>query len=204
MDRYAYRRIVLIAVILAAFAVIVGKLFYIQIIDRKYRVNAENNALKYETRYPARGLIRDRDGRIIVGNKISYDIMVTPAVIKEPFDTAAFCQIFDVDTAYVKGRFREWRLYRRKIGYQPQVLLKQVPAQQYSVFAEQLERFPGFDGVPRTARTYNYHAGGNLLGYISEVDADYIRKNPEYRSGDYAGKTGMEEAFERSFMRCDL
>ena len=198
MDRYAYRKIVLIAFILAAFAVIVGKLFYIQIIDRRYRLNAENNALKYETRYPARGLIRDRDGRVIVGNKISYDIMVTPAVIKEPFDTAAFCRIFEVDTAYVKARFREWRLYRRKIGYQPQVLLKQVPAQQYSVFAEQMERFPGFDGVPRTARTYNYHAGGNLLGYISEVDADYIRKNPEYRSGDYAGKTGMEEAFEQT------
>ena len=198
MDRYAYRKIVLIAAILAVFAIIVGKLFYIQIIDRKYRVNAENNAFKYETRYPARGLIRDRDGRIIVGNKISYDILVTPAVIKEPFDTVAFCRIFDIDTAYVNARFREWRLYRRKIGYQPQVLLKQVPAQQYSVFAEQLERFPGFDGVPRTARTYNYHAGGNLLGYISEVDADYIKKNPEYRSGDYAGKTGMEEAFEET------
>ena len=198
MDRYAYRKIVLIAAILVAFAIIVGKLFYIQIIDRKYRVNAENNAFKYETRYPARGLIRDRDGRIIVGNKISYDILVTPAVIKEPFDTVAFCWIFDIDTAYVNARFREWRLYRRKIGYQPQVLLKQVPAQQYSVFAEQLERFPGFDGVPRTARTYNYHAGGNLLGYISEVDADYIKKNPEYRSGDYAGKTGMEEAFEET------
>ena len=198
MDRYAYRKIVLIAAILVAFAIIVGKLFYIQIIDRKYRVNAENNAFKYETRYPARGLIRDRDGRIIVGNKISYDILVTPAVIKEPFDTVAFCRIFDIDTAYVNARFREWRLYRRKIGYQPQVLLKQVPAQQYSVFAEQLERFPGFDGVPRTARTYNYHAGGNLLGYISEVDADYIKKNPEYRSGDYAGKTGMEEAFEET------
>ena len=134
MDRYAYRKIVLIAFILAAFAVIVGKLFYIQIIDRRYRLNAENNALKYETRYPARGLIRDRDGRVIVGNKISYDIMVTPAVIKEPFDTAAFCRIFEVDTAYVKARFREWRLYRRKIGYQPQVLLKQVPAQHDILF----------------------------------------------------------------------
>ncbi|MBQ7639489.1 MAG: penicillin-binding protein 2 [Bacteroidales bacterium] len=198
MDRFSYRKVVLIAVILAVFAVIVGKLFYIQIIDRKYRVNAENNALKYETRYPARGLIRDRDGRIIVGNKISYDIMVTPAVIKEPFDTVAFCRIFDVDTAFVKARFREWRLYRSKIGHQPQVLLKQVPARQYSVFAEQMEQFPGFDGIPRTARTYNYHAGGNLLGYISEVDADYIKKNPEYRSGDYAGKTGMEEAFEQT------
>ena len=198
MDRNSYRKVVLIAVILAIFAVIVGKLFYIQIIDRKYSVNAENNALKYETRYPARGLIRDRDGRIIVGNKISYDILVTPAVIKEPFDTLAFCRIFEVDTAYVNAKFREWRLYRRKIGHQPQVLLKQVSAQQYNIFAEQMERFPGFDGIPRTARTYNYHAGGNLLGYISEVDADYIKKNPEYRSGDYAGKTGMEEAFERT------
>ena len=197
MDRLSYRKNVLTVILGVAFAVLVGKLFYIQIIDRRYRINAENNALKYETRYPARGLIRDRDGRVIVGNKISYDILVTPAAITEPFDTVAFCRIFGVDTAYVCSKFREYRLYRRRIGYQSLPLLKQVSALQYGEFAEQMDRFPGFEGVPRTTRTYNYKAGGNLLGYTSEVDADFIRRNPEYRSGDFAGRTGMEGAFEK-------
>ena len=195
MDINSDRKDVLLIGVLAIFALIVIKLFFIQIINSEYRESAQNNALKFETRYPARGLIRDREGRIIVGNKITYDIHVTPYNVPE-FDTLEFCRIFDIDTSFINERFRFYRAIRRKIGYQSVTLLKQISGEQYNVFVEKGYMFPGFEGVPRTSRTYNYNAGGNLLGYISEVDQDYIRKHPEYRSGDYAGRTGMEEAYE--------
>lgn len=195
MDVNSDRKGILIAATLIVFAIIIVKLFVIQILNPEYRLSAENNALKYETRYPARGLIKDREGRVIVGNKITYDIQVTPHYVKE-FDTLEFCRIFGVDTSFVNEKFRYYREYRRKIGYQSMTILKQVSGEQYNMFIEKAFMFQGFSGTPRTSRTYNYNAGGNLLGYISEVDQNYINKHPEYRSGDYAGRTGMEEAYE--------
>ena len=195
MGSFKSRRTVVAAAIILVFAVIAFRLFQVQILDKEYRITAENNALKYETIYPARGRILDRNGQVIVDNKISYDIMVTPFDVKE-FDTLAFCRIFDLDTAFVKDKFREYRLYRRKIGYQSLVFKHQVTSEQYNMFIEKSFLFPGFTGVPRTSRSYPYEGGGNLFGYISEVDADYIKDHPEYKSGDYVGKTGMEEAYE--------
>lgn len=189
------RKSVLVLAIFIVFAIIGGRLFCLQVLNTRYRVTAENNALKYEIRYPARGLLKDRNGNILVGNRIVYDIMVTPRDMP-PFDTVEFCTIFGLDTAFMHSKFREYRLYRSRIGYQTLTLLKQVPAEQYHIFAEKSFMFPGFSATPRTTRTYPYQAAGNLVGYLSEVDADFIREHPEYRSGDYAGRTGMEEAYE--------
>ena len=195
MDRYKNRRSILAAAVVLVFAVMAFRLFQVQILDKEYRVTAENNALKYETIYPARGRILDRNGEVLVDNKLTYDIMVTPFDV-QPFDTLALCRIFDLDTAFVKDKFREYRLYRRRIGYQSLVFKRQVTSEQYNMFIEKSFLFPGFTGVRRTSRSYPYAGGGNLFGYISEVDADYIKEHPEYRSGDYVGKTGMEEAYE--------
>ena len=195
MDAFRSRRHVVVIAIILVFGVIAFRLFKVQILDKDYRVTAENNALKYETLYPARGRILDRNGEVLVDNRLSYDIMVTPFDVKE-FDTLAFCRIFDLDTAVVHEKFREYRLYRRKIGYQTLVFKRQVSSEQYNVFIEKSFMFPGFTGVPRTQRTYPREGGGNLFGYISEVDAAYIKDHPDYKSGDYVGKTGMEEAYE--------
>ncbi|MDD2594534.1 MAG: penicillin-binding transpeptidase domain-containing protein [Bacteroidales bacterium] len=195
MAVFLEKKNILITGIAVAFLVIVIRLFNVQIIDKSYRINADNNALKYETRYPARGLILDRNGDIIVGNKITYDIMVTPVEV-EAFDTLQFCKILSIDTSFVKEKFRDYKLYRRKVGFQTLTFLKQVSNEQYNMFIEQLYKFPGFSAIPRLARTYPFNAGGNLLGYVSEVDANYLKRNPSYKMGDYAGKTGMEEAYE--------
>lgn len=195
MSQFQRRRSIIAAAIILIFSVMAFRLFKVQILDKGYRITAENNALKYETIYPARGRILDRNGNVLVDNKLTYDIMVTPYDVKE-FDTLAFCRIFELDTAFVREKFREYRLYRKRIGYQTLVFKRQVTGEQYNMFIEKNFLFPGFSGVPRTSRTYPFNAGGNLLGYISEVDAAYIREHPQYRSGDYVGKTGMEEAYE--------
>jgi penicillin-binding protein 2 len=189
------RKNVLLFSIIIVFTLIVVRLFNIQIISKYYRINAENNALKYETLYPARGLILDRNGQILVSNKITYDIMVTPVEVAE-FDTLEFCSIFGIDTSFVNSKFREYRKYRSRIGFQTLPFIKQVSGEHYNIFIEKQYKFPGFSGTPRTIRTYPFNAGGNLYGYISEVDAAYIKNNPEYKQGDYAGRTGMEMAYE--------
>ncbi len=186
---------VLIIGVLAVGVILILQLFNLQILNDQYKITAENNAYKYVTRYPVRGLIMDRNGNTLVGNKNTYDIMVTPIEVKE-FDTLDFCSIFNLDTLEVRAKFKEYRKYRRRIGYQALTFLKQVSNVQYSIFMEKAYKFPGFSAVSRTARNYPFAAGANLFGYVTEVDADFIKKNPEYKSGDYVGASGLEKSYE--------
>jgi len=187
-----------LAIGLCVFALIlIGRLFQIQLIDKEYKDLSRANAMVHVPIYPTRGLIKDRNGKILVGNKVCYDILVTPIEITEQFDTLTFCSIFGVDREFMREKFKEFKRYRKRIGYQSIVLIKQVEPETYMKFAEVEMKFPGFRGQARTVRQYPYNAGGNLLGYVSEVDKAYIDKHPgEYKSGDYAGKTGIEAARE--------
>lgn len=177
--------------------ILIAKLFSIQILDDRYKLAADNNSLAYNTIYPNRGIIHDRNGRILVGNKVSYDLMVTPREV-EPFDTLTFCEVLGVTPEFVREKMQEYRKFRSRIGWRTVVMLKQIPKETYMRFAEMEYKFPGFRGQARSIREYPYNAGGNLLGYVSEVDAQFIEKHEgEYQSGDYAGKTGIEAAREK-------
>ena len=181
-----------------AAAILLAKIFSIQIIHDEYKISSDNNSMVYETIYPTRGIIYDRNGDILVGNKTAYDIIVTPREV-QPFDTLALAEALDVDVEFIRERMAYYRKYRSSIGYQSQTMIKQVPPQTYMKFAEVQYKFPGFKGQLRSIRDYPIDAGGNLLGYVSEVDADYLRQHPgEYRSGDYIGRTGIEAAREKN------
>ena len=178
-------------------AILIIRLFSIQIIEDKYKMDAENNSMVYSTIYPTRGIINDRNGNILVGNKVAYDLLVTPREVEE-FDTVTFCQVLDVPIEFIREKMDEYRKNRRKIGYQSVVMLKQIEPERYMRFAEVAYKFPGFRGQARSIRDYPFNAGGNLLGYVSEVNQRYIEQHPgEYRSGDYAGQTGIEAAREK-------
>ena len=180
-----------------AAGILITKLFVIQILNDKYKRDASNNSMVYETIYPTRGIIYDRNGKIIVGNTVSYDILVTPREVK-PFDTLQLAESLGVSADLIREKMAEYRKNRSRIGYQTVVMLKKIPPENYMQFAELQYKFPGFRGQMRSIRSYPFNAGGNLLGYVSEVDADFIKKHPgEYRSGDYAGKTGIEAAREQ-------
>ncbi len=176
--------------------ILIARIFYIQIVDDRYKIDASNNSMVYDIIYPTRGVIYDRNGKIIVGNKVAYDILVTPKEVKE-FDTLLLAGVLDVEPDFIRGKMAEYRKNRRRIGYQSVIMMKQLSAEKYMKFSEIQYKFPGFKGQVRSIRDYPFNAGGNLLGYVSEVDQAYLDRHPgEYRSGDYAGKTGLEAARE--------
>lgn len=180
-------------------AVLVVKLFSIQILDDKYKESADNQAMVYQTIYPSRGIIYDRNGKILVSNRVVYDIIITPReMARIEFDTLALAKALDIEVDFIKEKFEYYRKYRSRIGWQSQMFVRQVSPEAYARFAEIQYKFPGFRGVPRTTRDYQINAGGNLLGYCSEVDDAYMARHPgEYRKGDYAGRTGIEAAMEK-------
>ena len=178
-------------------AILVGRLFQIQILDGSYKRDSSNNSMIYETIYPPRGIIYDRDGRVLVGNKVCYDILVTPREVTA-FDTLALADALGVTPEFVRERMSYYRERRRSIGYQTLTFVKQLSVERYMRFAETAYAFPGFRGQVRSIREYPFDAGGNLLGYMGEVNAAKIKAEPEaYKAGDYIGKTGLEAIREK-------
>ena len=176
---------------------LLGRIFSLQILNNRYKEKASSNATIYETIYPTRGIIYDRNGQILVGNKVAYDIMVSPRLVKD-FDTLALAAVLNVEPEFIREKMAEFHRRRSSIGWQEVALLRMVPAETYMRLDEVKYKFPGFRGQVRSIRDYPFNAGGNLLGYVSEVNQDYIRRHSgEYVSGDYAGMTGIEAAREK-------
>ncbi len=192
-DAFINRKYVIMALFVLASLVLIIRLFVIQVVKDSYRLSADNNVLRYVTQYPARGLIYDRNGKLIVFNQAAYDLMVVPAQISK-FDTTAFCNLLEISQSTFHERMKSAINYSRRA---PSVFLKQMSAPTYARFQEKMFLFPGFYVQPRTLRNYSKPVASHVLGYVSEVDDGIIKKDPYYKPGDYIGKSGIEEAYEK-------
>ncbi|HOO42765.1 MAG TPA: penicillin-binding transpeptidase domain-containing protein [Bacteroidales bacterium] len=195
MENRAREKNIIIAFFVICLLILLGRLVFLQLVNKEYKVTASNNVLRYEIIYPSRGLIYDRNGDIMVGNQSAYDIMITPREV-EPFDTTGFCSIFHLSREQMDEMLAQIDSRRRAIGYQSVIFLRQVSKEQYTRFLEKAHRFPGFSVQTRSVRNYPTAICGNMLGYIIEADASFLEKNKEYRLGDYIGRTGLEEYYE--------
>ncbi len=172
------------------------KLFMLQIVEQSYKLSASNNVLRYIPQYPARGLIYDRNGDLIVCNQAAYDLMVIKNEVKA-FDTTEFASILGINIDQIRASFSQIKRIKGYSPYKPSVFLKQISSKTYAVLQEKLYKFPGFDVQPRTLRTYPNKIAGHLFGYVGEVDEDMIAKNPYYQLGDYIGINGLEKSYEK-------
>ncbi|MCU0377841.1 MAG: penicillin-binding protein 2 [Bacteroidales bacterium] len=191
-DRYANRKYFIMALAIAAAAILIIRLFYIQIIDKTYRTSAANNVLRHITQYPARGLVYDRNGELIVYNQAAYDLLVVP-VQTSAFDTARFIEILGIDMKDFRDRMKAAVSYSRRA---PSVFMKMISSEAYGLLQEELYRFPGFYVQARTLRKYTKPVAAHLLGYVGEVDDKLIAQDSYYKSGDYIGVSGIEKSYE--------
>lgn len=189
---YANRRFVIIGIFVLVGLVFVIRLFYVQLLADKYFLSANNNVLRYITQYPARGLIYDRNGKLLVYNEAAYDMMVVPRQVKQ-MDTAEFCRLLEIDITTFRDRLMQAKRYSQ---YRPSVFTQQISREQYAVLQEKLFRFPGFFVQPRTLRKYTYPIAAHTLGYVGEVNQRTIEQDPYYKPGDYIGINGIERAYE--------
>jgi len=192
-DSFINRKYVIMALVVLATMCLLVRLFIIQVIKNTYRLSADNNVLRYVTQYPARGLIYDRNGKLIVFNQAAYDLMVIPAQTSK-FDTTGFCDLLGISGDLFRKQMKAAINYSRRA---PSVFLKQVSDEMYARFQEKMFSYPGFYVQPRTLRKYSKPVAAHVLGYVSEVDDGITRKDPYYKPGDYIGKSGIEEAYEK-------
>jgi penicillin-binding protein 2 len=178
--------------------IIISRLFSLQIVNKKYSVMANEQGRFRKVVYPNRGILFDRKGRAVLRNTVIYDLMVTPTKLyRMHLDTANLCRILNIDT----GEFRE-RIITAIIknrSYRPSVFESSLSEEKIARINESMYKLvPAFYLQERPVRDYPFDAAGNVLGYLSEVSPNFLKKHDGegYQLGDYVGQTGLERTYE--------
>lgn len=187
-------------VVMASFAVIgvifIIRLFYIQVIDDTWKTRAEEIVQGKKTVKPARGLIYDRNGEVLVATAPVYSLLVTPNKIKN-IDTIKMCQLLSL----TKSEFLE-KIDAASTGYNKpfleSVFEKNISEDDFSKIAPLMMNFKGFRFEINSERFYPPAIAAHMLGYISEVDGDMLEKDTTnyYRARDQIGRSGIEKYYE--------
>lgn len=176
----------------------VVRLFSLQIGDGRYKESADSNAFLRRVIYPARGLVYDRNDRLIVLNKPAYDVMLIPKDVA-PFDTALLCKVLNITPEQLREKWADMKDTHKNPGYSAytqQKLITHLSQEDYGRLQEKLYMFPGFFIQNRSVREYSTVAGANILGNIREVSAGDIERDRYYKRGDYTGDLGIEKSYE--------
>lgn len=174
------------------------RLLNLQVVDSKYKDAADSNAFLRKVVYPSRGIIYDRNGKVVVYNRPAYDVMMIPRDVKD-FDTLDLCRTLGITYEQLVGRLRDMkdrRLNPSYSSYSPQPFLTQLSVEEYGKLQEKMYRYPGFFIQKRILRDYNYKCAANVLGNIREVNSRDIERDPYYQPGDITGDLGIERSYE--------
>lgn len=183
--------------IIALFFVVVAiifivRLFYMQVIDTRWHDRAAEISEDKIITYPARGIVYDRNGKKLISNEVYYDIQVIPKFV-ENTDTFALAELLDISMEEFSEKMAKARKYSKR---KPSELVGLIPPDEFAQIAPQLHKYPGFFEVPRTLRIYPEASAAHVLGYMNEVNAGDIERNPYYKSGDFIGRIGVERYYE--------
>ena len=194
------RRFVIGGVALAIVLVYIIRLFTIQLLSDDFKKNADSNAFLKKIDYPSRGAIYDRNGKLMVYNQPSYDIMVVMNEAKGHIDTLELCNALGISKEYFVKRMDDIKDRSKNPGYSrftEQLFMTQLSDREFSVFREKMFRFPGFYVQKRSIRQYTYPYAAHVLGDIGEVSVSDIEEDNYYQPGDYIGKLGVEKYYEK-------
>ncbi|NQU53171.1 MAG: penicillin-binding protein 2 [Bacteroidetes bacterium] len=193
MNINSKRSFLVIAVFAVVGLIFIISLFRLQVLDSEYKQFATNNVLREVVQYPARGLVYDRNGKLLVYNKTAYDLLITPREVGK-FDTTLFCNLLQISKSDLEAGIQKTKKYSR---YKPSTLIKQISPEMFAVLQEQLYKFEGFHTQSRTLREYSSTAAAHALGYVGEVTGADLKKDEYYKSGDYIGISGIEKTYEK-------
>lgn len=199
-DALQGRRYVIAGIMSAVIILYVLRLFTIQIIESKYKTGADSNAFLKKTQFPPRGLIYDRNHVLMVYNKPAYDIALIMREIHD-LDTVSFCKALRIDKQYFINRIAEIKDKHKNPGYSsytPQFFMTQLNIEDIANIQESIYKYPGFYIQNRTIREYPFTAAAHVLGSIGEVSQKKIDNDDYYKTGDYAGRDGIEYTYEET------
>jgi len=194
------RRYVIGGVAVLIVVIYIIRLFMLQIMSDDYKKNADSNAFLKKVEFPSRGVITDRNGKLLVYNQPAYDIMVVMNEARERLDTLEFCEALGITREEFDHRMATIQDRSKNPGYSrftQQIFMSQLSDKDFSVFQEKMFRFPGFYVQRRSIRQYQYPYAAHVLGDVAEVSPSDIEQDDYYQPGDYIGKLGVERFYEK-------
>lgn len=195
MNQLSERKYIIVGVFALVGLAFIARLFYIQVIDDSYKMDARNQAFHYVTEYPVRGYIYDRNNKLLVYNEVAYDLIVLPKDVKD-IDTADFCTILGITKEVFIKKMKKAKQAPNS-SRKESIFEKQLSPRDYASLQERLYRYPGFWVQSRTLRKYPKKIAAHMLGYIGEADKAMTEKDPYYKEGDYIGISGVEKTYEK-------
>lgn len=200
-DRHQSRVFSIRAVFLFGALLLIGKAFHLQIGSERFRAQADSVGNSQITQYPSRGLMIDRNGKLLTVNQSAYQIEVTYYLFQreaETFDTTKFCRLLNITEEYfIEAVNKDWSNVQFS-KYKPYTFLSNVPQHQFATFQENLHEFPGFRARLQSLRAYPFSVGGHLVGYMGEANQQQIDQDSAqfYSRGDFLGVSGLEYKYE--------
>ena len=190
----------LLYVAFGAFALLLGRLYWLQVVESdRYRNLAENNRLRLRTVRAPRGLILDRKGRAIAETQGSFDLVCSPVDVKDlEAEIGLLAEIveFDVDDNEVLDKIRT---AKRSNPYSSITVARDLRFEQVSVIEFNRENLPGFSVLVEAKRSYPYGtAFAHVLGYVGEASPEEMDQSEDdsLAMGDLVGKYGLERRMD--------
>ena len=186
------RKFILFLFVIIVGIIFTGRLLYLQGLNNNTQSIYDDNAIRPVFNYPKRGFVYDRNGKLLVSNQPSYDVMIIPREVK-PFDTLEFCTLLKIKKEHLIEKYKKAKHYSPRL---PSVFLSHLSKEDYAILQEKMRKYEGFYIQKRSLRKYETNIGANVLGDIGEVNYREINKDNYYRSGDLIGKQGVEASYE--------
>ena len=189
------RKLLLLTSVILVGLVFIARLFYLQVYNNSAYNIYEDTAILKEFNYPKRGYVYDRNGKLLVANQPSYDVMVIPREVA-PMDSITlkeFCQLLKITKEDYTRKLNSATNYSPRLS---SPFVQQLSKKDYAVLQEKMRKFEGFYIQKRSLRSYQTTIGANVLGDIGEVNRSIIAKQPYYKMGDLIGKQGVEQTYE--------
>jgi penicillin-binding protein 2 len=187
--------------ILLAFAILLSRLWYLQIYkgEALYNYSIENRLRKEVTKGP-RGMFFSRDNKLIVHNVPRFDAVIIPQYLKNKKETIdKLSKILNISVAKINKKLKK---NRGQVKYRPVILKKNISRREVAIIETENSKIPGVRVESSISREYvDKDVGGHLLGYISEISQAQLpryrqRDKFDYKLGDYIGQGGLEEIYD--------
>ena len=202
LARFRNRLAVAIGFVLLAFAILIGRFFYLQVVRHEYyHTRAEENRISLLPIVPNRGLISDRNGRVLARNYSAYTLEITPSRVRDLEETIdAVAQLIEIQP---KDRKRFKKLLDESKNFESLPIRTRLTDEEVARFVAQRYRFPGVDVKARLFRHYpEGQLASHVIGYIGRINDKELERIEEsedqanYRGTEHIGKTGLEQSYE--------
>ena len=201
-EEFRLRNQYFVFVVVIIFSLLFVRLWYLQLIkEQEFRLLSENNRIRLIKIPAARGMIMDRHGRVLVDNRPSFKVMVTPEDVDDLKGiTRKLSQILNCSPEEIVRTLEDGD----RPPFQPVAIKKDISWKELSLIKTHRLDLPGVEIQIEPIRTYPYtNAAAHVLGYVGETNSEELKKNKGYKMGDWIGKCGVELKWEEHLRGID-